>query len=150
MSPTNCARECSEREDSQHSIFPCPGSCPPDEMHPSGEEKHILKPFPGSYSPGCEGKSICLSAHLLLEMHKGDSSEHFPCYSPNSSVTLQSLTVLFSSQIMCLLPICVCKFSDKFDGGIQTFKIKVTVIHTIKHAYLISNLNADKIKLKHT
>lgn len=74
-------------------------------------------------------------------MCKGDLSEHFPCYSINSSVTLQSESVLFSSPMMCLLAICVCTFSDKFDGVIQTFKIKVTVIHTIKNTYL----NADKI-----
>lgn len=50
--------------------------------------------------------------------------------------------------MMCLLAICVYTFSDKFDGVIQTVKIKVTVKHTIKIVYLISNLNADKVKLK--
>lgn len=28
------------------------------------------------------------------------------------------------------------------------FKVKVSVTHTIKNMYLISNLNADKIKVK--
>lgn len=39
-------------------------------------------------------------------------------------------------------------FSDKFGGAIQMCKIKMSVAHPTKNMHLISNLNADKIKVK--
>lgn len=107
-------------------------------MHPSGEQKHIFKPFLCSYSPAL--------AHICFRCLRLTHLNIFP------AILLICDTLepdcppfLFTDHVLMTK---LCTYFLICGGAIQMFKIKVSVIHTIENMYLISNLNADKIKVK--